>query len=317
MNGLRRSGRIRKDVPIVLLGTDATGRVFSEETRTVVLSRHGAGIVSSKTFAPEEVLTLRFSDSSREADVRLVGRIGDTPKGFIYGVEFLDPSINHWGLEFPPPEDYSEVPRGISLQCTICHLRRVVEQSEIEADVFLATGSVFRPCEQCGQATAWRKWIPALAAAQGVSPPGATLSLPSAATATPALQTGVLPNAMLNASPKATTVLERLQPGSSPMLSPPAPTKRQNRRKHVRTRVSFTACIRFPLMGDELVECENVSKGGLCFLSKKRYPEEALVEIAAPYEPGTPGIFVRAQIKRIEQVHETGLFRYGAAYGQS
>ncbi|HUL17125.1 MAG TPA: PilZ domain-containing protein [Terriglobales bacterium] len=317
MTDVRRSARIRKHVPIVLLGTDSTGRVFSEETSTVVLSRHGAGIVSRNTFAPEEVLTLRFPESSREADVRLVGRMGDTPGGFIYGVEFLDAAINYWGLDFPPPEDYSEVSSGVSLECTICHEKMVVEQSEVEVDVFLTTGSVFRPCEQCGQTTAWRKWKPALAAAQGGSPPGATLFLRATGAATPALQTGVLRSAIVDASPKATTVLQATQPGSSPLLSPRAPVKRENRRKHVRTGVSFTACIRFPLMGEELVKCENVSKGGLCFLSKKRYPEEALVEIAAPYEPGSPKIFVRAQIKRFEQVHESGLFRYGAAYAES
>jgi hypothetical protein len=42
----RRSGRVSVAVPILIIGSDAEGRVFSEETHTVVLSRHGAGIVS-------------------------------------------------------------------------------------------------------------------------------------------------------------------------------------------------------------------------------------------------------------------------------
>jgi len=37
----RHSGRITKSTPILLLGCDAEGRVFSEETRTVILSFHG------------------------------------------------------------------------------------------------------------------------------------------------------------------------------------------------------------------------------------------------------------------------------------
>jgi PilZ domain len=308
MIGVRRSGRVRKNVPIILIGTDATGRVFSEQTNTVVLSRHGAGIVSRNTFAPEEVLTLRFSESSREADVRLVGRIGDTPKGFIYGVEFLDAAINYWGLEFPPPENYSEVPRGISLECAICHDRTVVEQSEIEADVFLATGSVFRSCENCGQTTAWRK--PAHAVARAASLPSASPAHPPAG----ALPSGQLPNAAAGASFQATALLEEIQSDARPTLAAQGPARRENRRKHVRTRVSFMALIRFPLMGDEIVECENVSKGGLCFRSKKRYPDGALLEIAAPYEPGMPGMFVHAQIKRVEQLPDRGAIRYGAAY---
>jgi len=46
MHPKRRSGRIAKELPIVLLGTDTAGKVFAEETKTVVLSRHGAGVVS-------------------------------------------------------------------------------------------------------------------------------------------------------------------------------------------------------------------------------------------------------------------------------
>jgi hypothetical protein len=38
--------------------TDTLGRVFSEETRTVVLSRHDAGILSKHKIAPDESLSL-------------------------------------------------------------------------------------------------------------------------------------------------------------------------------------------------------------------------------------------------------------------
>jgi len=68
MGRLRRSGRIAKEIPIVLLGTDTAGKPFSEETKTVVLSRHGAGIVSRYEFAPDELLTLRCG--LRQASIR-------------------------------------------------------------------------------------------------------------------------------------------------------------------------------------------------------------------------------------------------------
>ena len=35
---MRRSGRLLKSLPILLIGSDAEGRVFSENTHTVVLS---------------------------------------------------------------------------------------------------------------------------------------------------------------------------------------------------------------------------------------------------------------------------------------
>jgi len=48
MSGVSRSGRVSRQIPILLLGTDTSGRVFSEETRTLVLSPHGARILSRK-----------------------------------------------------------------------------------------------------------------------------------------------------------------------------------------------------------------------------------------------------------------------------
>src|SRR5262249_49917643 len=88
-----------------------------------------------------------------------------------------------------------------------------------------------------------------------------------------------------------------------------------NRRRHVRTRVTFTACIRHSAADEEIVECDNVSKGGLCFRSRKRYDENAPIDIAAPYDPGQPAFFVPAHIKRTEEPPAAGLFRYGVAYG--
>jgi hypothetical protein len=67
----------------VLLGTDTSGHVFSEETRTVVLSRHGAGVLSRHWLAPDEILTLRFLGGTSEVDVRLVGEMGEDARGSI------------------------------------------------------------------------------------------------------------------------------------------------------------------------------------------------------------------------------------------
>lgn len=79
----RRSGRIWEEVDIVLLGTDTTGKVFSEQTKTSVLGRHRAGVVSRYRFAPDEVLTLRIPDSNKEAEIRLVGENGGEPALFV------------------------------------------------------------------------------------------------------------------------------------------------------------------------------------------------------------------------------------------
>ncbi len=332
MAHLRRSGRISREIPIVLLGTDTSGRVFSEQTQTLVLSLHGAGILSRNKLAPDEVLTLRLPDSNREAEIRLVGSLGEERRGYVYGVTFCDPQLDFWQIEFPEP-DLPSPDRGTGLECSICGSRSLVEQSEVEADVFVVSRSVLRYCDSCGQTTLWKL------AAGDVAPPSlkpvpnplpqppATAPVPDPVITSAGSQPSaysdsalcdlvsasfVLPQpveapvavALKNAPPKST-------PASPPQFSAGG---KPNRRRHVRTRVSFTACVRVNHLHEEVVECENVSKGGLCFRSRKQYSDGAAIEVAVPYSPGQPAIFVAAQIRRVEELPAAGMFRYGVAY---
>jgi hypothetical protein len=57
-----------------------------------------------------------------------------------------------------------------------------------------------------------------------------------------------------------------------------------------------------------------MSKGGLRFKSRKKYFPQALIEVAVPYQPGQPAIFVPAQIVYVEELPEQQLFRYGVQY---
>lgn len=78
--------------------------------------------------------------------------------------------------------------------------------------------------------------------------------------------------------------------------------------------MNFSACIRHSSHADEIAECENVSKGGLCFHSRRQYSLGSLIEVAAPFSPGEAALFVPAQIKRVEALSGGQVFRYGAAY---
>src|SRR5437879_12785916 len=96
---------------------------------------------------------------------------------------------------------------------------------------------------------------------------------------------------------------ERGKPGRVPPPAPadPAPALQsaahvENRRKHVRTKVNFKACVRSYTFGEDIVTCEDMSRGGLCFKSRKEYTAKTEIEIAAPYSPGAHAIFVRARI---------------------
>ena len=86
-----------------------------------------------------------------------------------------------------------------------------------------------------------------------------------------------------------------------------------NRRKDVRTRVSFTACIRQESSSEDIVECDNISRGGLSFRSRRIYAVGSSIEVAVPYEPGVPAIFVAASIRHVETIVSGTVFRYGAA----
>ncbi|MGB6429984.1 MAG: hypothetical protein WBF06_05330, partial [Candidatus Acidiferrales bacterium] len=97
-----RSGRIPKEVGVLLTGSDADGKVFAEETRTVMLSRYGAEVVSRHTLYPEQEMILCRLDMHKEAEVRIVGKIGFQSRSYTYGVAFLDPNITFWDVEFPP-----------------------------------------------------------------------------------------------------------------------------------------------------------------------------------------------------------------------
>jgi hypothetical protein len=52
------------------------GRMFLEDTHTVILSLHGAGIVSNYKLIAEQELTLRSKETNLEAEIRIVGEIG-------------------------------------------------------------------------------------------------------------------------------------------------------------------------------------------------------------------------------------------------
>jgi len=344
MAGVRRSGRIPKEIPIVLLGTDTSGRVFSEETRTLVLSRHGAGILSRNKFAPDETLTLRLPESSRETEIRLVGHLGEDPRGNVYGVAFTDPDLDFWQMDFPPPPEQHLAPASVALECCFCSERSLVHQTEIEADVFLASQTILRFCDSCGQTTTWkpatgevsakpRNPVPPPVPRESVPPSlfSASANLPSFAATEPAPQSAYAATAVLDDIVSAS--FSPIQPAASAAAAvgvqtapantqPTAPGSlpafsgggKPNRRRHVRTRVTFTACIRLDATNEELVECDNVSKGGFCFRSRKRYEENSAVEVAVPFSPGQQPFFVPARIKRVEELPGAALFRYGASY---
>jgi PilZ domain len=137
----RRSGRIPREIPILLIGSDAEGTVFSEETKTVMISLHGAGIVSTHALVSEQELNLRLLESNRETEIRVAGEIGSQNRLHAYGVAFVDPTLDFWQIPFPPAPANEPVQPPISLACTSCDANISLQYGDFEADVALFTAA--------------------------------------------------------------------------------------------------------------------------------------------------------------------------------
>ena len=261
------------------------GKMFSENAKTVLLSRHGAGIVSEYKLSPEQELILRSLETNKEAEVRVVGQLGSEGESYTYGVAFLNQNIDFWGIEFPPVSQSEKAANRVELQCARCKARETVEQSDLESDVYIVNEGIVRHCQSCGTSTHWKR-----AEEESASP-----------------ETAQEPEAAAGPAPAAAEP----EPESKP-----AP-RTENRRKHVRTKVNFKGCVKTFAFGEDIVTCEDISRGGLRFRSRKRYTVNAEIEVAAPYSPGSPNIFVWGQIVRIEEVPGDKSLHYGVAYSKT
>jgi PilZ domain len=284
---------------ILLSGSDTDGRQFSERTKTLVLSRHGASVLSRYKMVPEQELFLRSTANNREIEVRVCGEIGERQDGHIYGVAFLDQAADFWGIEFPPSQSLPISLREVTLECTGCRERATANFDATEMDVYTVNDGLLRYCKRCLGSTVWKRAtgeaVPARAAGD-VREEKAVPAEPSIVS-----ETGV----------SATTATT-----ASTAQAPAAPAAVPNRRRERRTKVKCNACVRSPGGSEEVVACEDLSRGGFSFRSTRQYSEEAMIEVAVPYTPGN-SIFVPAQIANVRKLQEGKLFRYGASYIQT
>lgn len=268
----RRSDRISISFALETSGTDAQGRAFLETARTIVVNRHGALIELNHKLNPGQIFIVkrRLTDGSgRQAEVRVVACESETEGGGAYGVSFVDPELDFWGIEFPSPEKAVDAVVRLLVECSHCRSQELAYLDSRELKEFEAHRLFARHCRSCGAPTIWKQ-------------PSEPLANPSSATAE---RRGDFRKAADFAG-----------------------------RETTRYNAHLTACVREKVGKEEMAVCENVSRQGVAFRTRNKYPEGTQVEVAVPYTPGMANVFVPAVVIHVRAVPTAGLYRHGAKY---
>ena len=96
------------------------------------------------------------------------------------------------------------------------------------------------------------------------------------------------------------------------VIESPVDSPVQERRKNRRAVMKMVACVRFSGL-EVVVACEDMSKGGFRFTSRKEYPEGTRVDAAVPYTKSSTNIFTQAGIIYCHKMPD-GQFRHGVTY---
>jgi hypothetical protein len=265
---------LARELQIEVFGADLDGLQFIEQTRTLTITRDGATIPLANKLAPESELIVRNPATNREAAARVVDLALDPVSVHVYGIVFVDPSVNLWQIEFPEIQS-----KTIAMECTRCHHVDAVILSEIEMKILETKQELTRQCKCSNSSTTWKQ----------------------------------TDQKVTERKPTEREVNDEQR--KTPPAEEPAPVALHGKRKEKRTAMKVPACIR-DVRGEEVVECENISRGGFCFKSKKMYPAGTPIEAAVPYAKNSANIFVSARIA-YQQGLSGGFYRHGVAYTKS
>lgn len=151
----RRSDRILAPVRIRVIGNDAMGVSFAEESVTVSFNHEGARISLTHSLLPDDIVLIKNLENDIEEEFRVVGGFqqvfGERRE---WGVEALNLKSEIWGVEFVQPAE--GVQPKVLIECAACKKAAQSPLSTIQYDVLLSTGLISRHCDRCGETTRWR-----------------------------------------------------------------------------------------------------------------------------------------------------------------
>jgi len=152
----RKTKRIFSRIPVRISGVDELGKPFSEETTTMEVSRDGARVALRRVprFGAELVLThLRsgFTVSSLVTHYCAQSYSG-LPE---WGVEFMSPVPDFWGINFEQSENHQELTVWALLLCQTCGRKEMANLSRAEYEELGEQFHFSRSCAACGRRTDW------------------------------------------------------------------------------------------------------------------------------------------------------------------
>ena len=100
----RRSQRIDLSVAVVVHRPKSEGPQFYENTKTLVVSAHGALVALKGMVAPKQRLLLQNTSSGEQQECRVVSVNKDLTGPPTVAVEFAQPAPDFWRVAFPPSD---------------------------------------------------------------------------------------------------------------------------------------------------------------------------------------------------------------------
>jgi PilZ domain len=265
---------------VTAIGMDLHGRCFLCNLHTELVAPKGCTLPLKHALAVDDEMDIQIGN--RELRGRVAGKLGSTKGLHVYAIQFDDAAAACWDVAFPEESDPQPT---FPLHCSACDLAGDVTLSAIELLVLETNGAITRTCPRCSERTRWGR-------ERGGNYQGRSKGfMPSTAPA--------LGNSGREAVPQRDMILplaSRISPYS------PRPRDVEQRRSSRVQLKGGKACVESVGLGSDIVAVVDLSKGGLRFLSFKRYHPGDGVRVAVPYTVAGNNIFVTAEIVRMQKV---------------
>ena len=270
----RESERLLVSIPIRVIGFDKVTGEFSEDTRTIVVSRAGARLALKHQVTPEDIIRIINLENYNEADFRVVGPTHGTGAELAeWGVECTEPGRNIWGIDLPSLLSAESRQAAALLECRACHKQGLWPLTLMEVEVLDSTGVIQRGCDQDKKPTYWTY-------------------------------------ADVSRRPRQFTASEPVAPEPREDEA----RKKAEKRATKRLGMKLPILIRTKEGTEETAKTENISKHGFGVSLVLDLALGEIVNVICPYTPASQNIEQRAEVRQRPLMAFGGMRVYGFRY---